>query len=149
MVYYIRHGESTGNGSNPGLSPAGEAMAEKAAGWLARRGHRPVRLVCTPMRRTRQTAEIVASHGWVEGWQPEIVERAGSVRSVPEWEELMHVVGDGGVFVGHHPTQNLLVRAFGAPEAPKDNRCIVYVLERADAGWRCVDAWMGSPKSRA
>lgn len=148
MIIYIRHGESTGEGSNPELSDNGRDMAEAAAKWLHRKGYTPMRLVTTTKRRTNETAEIVASHGWFEGWTPEIIQRPGSVRTQPEWEELVALVGDSGAFVGHHPTQHLLERIAGAPAAPKDNRCIVYVVEREGEGWRCVAHWQGRPKAR-
>jgi hypothetical protein len=101
--------------------------------------------VTTTRRRTRETAERIAAYGWEGGWQPEVLPRAGAVQNLRQWEELVRLVGDGGAFVGHHPTQEFLLRACGAPRAPRENRCVVYVLERGDAGWRCVDHWMGVP----
>ena len=148
MIIYIRHGESTGKGSNPELSENGREMAEAAARWLHREGYTPMHIVTTTRRRTCETAEIVASHGWSEGWTPKIITRSGSVRTQPEWENLVALVGDSGAFVGHHPTQHLLVRIAGAPEVPKDNRCVVYVVARVEGGWRCVAHWEGMPKSR-
>jgi phosphohistidine phosphatase SixA len=145
MVFYVRHGESTGDGSNPGLSENGQAMAREAAGWLAARGYRPARILTTPRRRTRETATRLADHAW-EGGRPEVVERTGSARSGTEWEALAEELGEGGLFVGHHPTQHLLVRIAGAPEVPQGNRCAVFVLEKGARGWRCAGSWEGRPK---
>lgn len=46
-------------GDDPGLTELGQAQAAAAAGWLAARGGIDA-LVCSPLRRTRQTAAAVA-----------------------------------------------------------------------------------------
>lgn len=155
MIIYIRHGESTGEGSNPPLTSHGRAMAAAAAAWLLRMGYAPARFVTTSRRRSGETASIIAhAHGVArayvraEGWSPEIVVRAGAVHTPKAWDALAAAVGDGNAFVGHHPTQDLLVRLAGAPVAPKDHRCVVYAVERAGDGWRCVAHWEGQAKQR-
>ncbi len=145
MVIYVRHGESTGDGSNPGLSENGASMAREAARWLADRGHRPTRIFTTPRRRTRETAALIADHPWAGG-RPEVVDRAGSARSATEWDDLAEELGEGGLFVGHHPTQHLLVRLAQAPEVPKGNRCAVFVVEKSAQRWRCLGSFEGRPK---
>lgn len=148
MFIFIRHGESTGEGSNPPLTDHGRAMAREAGQWLRERGYRPTRLVATSKRRTQETAEIIANQDWGDLGAPKVESRSGSVRTPAEWETIAAVMREGGAFVGHHPTQGLLVRHAGAPVAPKDNRCVVYVIERTEAGWRCVAHWEGRPKQR-
>ncbi|UMG92804.1 bifunctional RNase H/acid phosphatase [Nocardioides sp. TF02-7] len=48
-------------GDNPGLSEPGKAQVREAARWLAELGDRIGAVVCSPVRRTRETAEIVAA----------------------------------------------------------------------------------------
>ncbi|WP_433167654.1 bifunctional RNase H/acid phosphatase [Kribbella sp. CA-247076] len=83
QLIFLRHGEtphtvekrfSGSGGDNPGLSDTGRAQAHAAAEYLARIGGVDA-LVVSPMRRTRETAEIVGAglglepivdEGWVE-----------------------------------------------------------------------------------
>jgi probable phosphoglycerate mutase len=62
----MRHGESEGNRDRVftrtpevPITETGCAQARAAAEWIAAR-YRPTRVVCSPFRRARQTAEIVA-----------------------------------------------------------------------------------------
>ncbi len=48
-------------GANPGLSDEGRAQVAAAAGWLAATGDRIEAVVASPVRRTHESAEIVAS----------------------------------------------------------------------------------------
>ena len=54
---------------------------------------------------------------------------------------LVAELGEDAVFVGHHPTQGFLARAFGAPRLDKAVRSGVYVMERLEGPWRCVASW--------
>jgi broad specificity phosphatase PhoE len=62
----MRHGESEGNRERVftrtpevPITETGREQARAAAEWIAAR-YRPARIVCSPFRRARQTAEIVA-----------------------------------------------------------------------------------------
>ena len=66
MIYLARHGETAYNAEqrfqgqgDVGLNAAGEAQAHELAG--AAEGHGIVRLVCSPLARARQTADIVGA----------------------------------------------------------------------------------------
>ncbi|WP_246159615.1 bifunctional RNase H/acid phosphatase [Nocardioides antri] len=48
-------------GDNPGLSDEGRAQVRAAAGWLVELKDRIDAVVCSPVRRTRESAEIVAA----------------------------------------------------------------------------------------
>jgi len=83
QLIFLRHGEtphtvekrfSGSGGDNPGLSDTGRAQAHAAAEYLSRIGGVDA-LVTSPMRRTRETAEVVGAglglepivdDGWVE-----------------------------------------------------------------------------------
>lgn len=67
----VRHGvtdHTTGRrfsggltGSNPGLSAEGRAQAESVGAWLAAAAEQVDAVVSSPVRRTRETAELVAA----------------------------------------------------------------------------------------
>jgi broad specificity phosphatase PhoE len=65
-LYLIRHGKpaSTWGGADddPGLDETGRAQAQRARDWLLARApeHRPERVVSSPLRRCRETAEPTA-----------------------------------------------------------------------------------------
>ena len=83
QLIFLRHGQtphtvekrfSGSGGDDPGLSEIGEEQARAAARYLAQRGGIDA-VVCSPMRRTQQTAAVVAEtlgldvkveKGWVE-----------------------------------------------------------------------------------
>jgi probable phosphoglycerate mutase len=67
MIYLVRHGESIANTKgiyqgqtyDTGLSALGKLQAKALAKYLVRTGLD--RIVCSPLKRTRQTAEIVSN----------------------------------------------------------------------------------------
>jgi broad specificity phosphatase PhoE len=65
-LYLIRHGRPASNwgggDADPGLDEAGRAQANAARDWLLAlpRDHRPRRVVSSPLRRCRETAEPTA-----------------------------------------------------------------------------------------
>jgi broad specificity phosphatase PhoE len=66
-----RHGQSRGNldrslGPDTGLTEIGRQQAAQLGDWLARQGYAPTALYCSPLRRARQTAEIVNTHFGLE-----------------------------------------------------------------------------------
>jgi broad specificity phosphatase PhoE len=69
VVHWARHGENVANTSRTfsyrvfdgDLTDRGIAQAGQLAGALRAAGHRYGLLVCSPLRRARQTAEIVSA----------------------------------------------------------------------------------------
>jgi broad specificity phosphatase PhoE len=58
-VYVVQHGEKEPTGGDPALSPVGVEQAQLTARHLVDR--RIERLYSSPLRRARETAEIVAA----------------------------------------------------------------------------------------
>ncbi len=102
-IFLVRHGRtnltesrriSGGNGEDPELSLAGKNDATFAAAEIAKIGRSgafahlpsPVVVVCSPMRRTRQTAEVIAA---AIGAQVEIVEELREI-SFGDWDGHTH-----------------------------------------------------------
>ncbi len=71
-LYLIRHGKPSatwgGDDDDPGLDETGRAQAEAARDWLMALppGERPTRVVSSPLRRCRETAEPTAKALGVE-----------------------------------------------------------------------------------
>lgn len=66
-----RHGQSSGNvdrslGPDTDLTPLGRQQAARLGTWLAGQGYQFRALYCSPLRRARQTAEIVNAHMGLE-----------------------------------------------------------------------------------
>lgn len=63
-VILIRHGKpQTGEGTNrtdPALSVEGESATRKVATHLDRQGYKPHLILCSPLARAKQSAEIIA-----------------------------------------------------------------------------------------
>ncbi len=69
-LVFVRHGETLANAEGRiqsqvpppafGLSPAGRQQAEELRERFERDGFKPTHLYCSPLRRTRETAEILA-----------------------------------------------------------------------------------------
>jgi broad specificity phosphatase PhoE len=86
-LWLVRHGRATagwGEDADPPLSPEGRGDAEVAADLLAPGGSLPV--VTSPLRRTRQTAEVIAGR-WAS-----VHTAADEVTEVPSSDPL----GSGG-----------------------------------------------------
>ncbi|MFN3965146.1 SixA phosphatase family protein [Silanimonas lenta] len=84
------------------LSLRGQAEAEAAARWLAGEGLRPVRVLCSPARRTRETLERVLSVlGYVDvRYEPRIYEAVpGTLMALVE----EHAEAGRLLMVGHNP----------------------------------------------
>ncbi len=87
VLYLVRHGRAESNrsgifagwGPDP-LLPEGRAQAEKAAHAL--KGYGVEALFSSPVKRARETAEIIASH---LGLGVSLMDGVGDIR-VPEWE---------------------------------------------------------------
>jgi len=80
-LYLVRHGKAAAgiDHADPGLDDLGRAQANAAARALASSGAE--RLVVSPLRRTRETAEPIAT---LLGLRPELDARVGEVAD-PSW----------------------------------------------------------------
>jgi broad specificity phosphatase PhoE len=89
-LYMIRHGRPAstwgGTDDDPGLDAAGRAQAESARDWLLSRApaERPKRVVSSPLRRCRETAEPTARALGVE------LEIDPAVGEIPTPKALSH-----------------------------------------------------------
>jgi broad specificity phosphatase PhoE len=138
VVHLLRHGEVHNPakilyGRLPGyrLSPEGEAMARKAAAWLAERSAETpiVRLVSSPLERAQQTAEPIAELLDLPVQIDERLIEAGNA-----FEGLRVGVGDGALRVPRHwwklrnpfrpswgePYVEIAARMLAAVEAARD-----------------------------
>ena len=138
-LIFVRHAEAApGDDMLRPLTAAGRAMAAEAAAWLAARGYRPTRVFTTKTERTRETADILLAR---LGSLPREV-CSGLPTREPYWSRFVDGLDGVALLVGHHPTQDFIVRAFGAPD-PGERKCAVVVLERRATGWTCIDSWPG------
>lgn len=68
-LYLVRHGQSEANvhpgqfpwDTNCGLTPIGHVQLHRTAEWLASEGVRPDRIIASPLRRTRESASVLAA----------------------------------------------------------------------------------------
>ena len=81
-LYLIRHGKPAavwgGDDDDPGLDETGQAQANAARDWLMAlpKDERPMKVVSSPLRRCRETAEPTAA---ALGVEIEIDERVGEI----------------------------------------------------------------------
>ncbi len=89
MIVLVRHGATDQNlrglllgRADPSLSPEGVAQADSLAALLER-GGRPERIVSSPLRRTRETAEAIAAR-----WDMTVDDERGLLEmDYGEWDE--------------------------------------------------------------
>lgn len=103
-IFLVRHAETEGEGSDPGLSPAGRARAERIADLLAAESIE--RILTTSYRRTRETAAPLAARLGIE---PEIYDP----RALEELATALRRDGRRVLVVGHSNTTPPLVDALG------------------------------------
>lgn len=64
VIHLVRHGQASfGSDDYDRLSPRGQQQVERLAAHWQALGDRPTGLYCGPLRRQRQTAELLASNG--------------------------------------------------------------------------------------
>lgn len=106
LVYLVRHGEKLDHSNDPGLSPAGEARAQRLATMLADAGLRAV--YTTPYRRTIAHAAPTAQR----------LGLAPTVLPARDTEALLarlraHGSDEAVLVVGHSNTVPALLRGLG------------------------------------
>jgi broad specificity phosphatase PhoE len=126
VVFLVRHGEKL-TGDDPDLSPAGHARAQNIAAVLKKSGI--TKIFTTPFKRTRQTAQPLAS---ALGLQAQVYEAAKSDKLVEDVKAMRGVV----LVVGHSNTLPKLVTLFGGvaggdiDEATEFDRLYQLIIER-------------------
>lgn len=156
-IIFVRHGERRRGERDPELTSAGRRMARETGLWIQERnqdwaagGGAPVsQVVHTPTARTRQTADEITM---VLDPPPVTVVHAAEPYEVSAWQHLIRTLQgpEGSVatmlLVGHHPTVDFLLRAFGpAPiTVPLHHLASALVLESPDGdAWTITAAWPG------
>ncbi|TAL74872.1 MAG: histidine phosphatase family protein [Rhodanobacter sp.] len=149
----LRHAEAeppatTGTDSERALSERGEREALDAGRWLAGHGAHPQRVLCSPTRRTRQTAELALAAFSA----PPAVQSADEIYDASPGELLalldQHFDAESVLLVGHNPGIERLVallvegRSDGFRGMPPAGLAVLYLngsLEpasaRLDAFW--------------
>lgn len=143
LSFLVRHGEADGDLGGPDderrLTPAGRAAFEALARALAS-SLRLARVVTSPHRRARETAEILAA---VTGAPLEVDPALAAGRSTgPELLELAWASGSGVALVGHNPemAEAVILVSGGDRAVPPGT---VAAVESGPEGRRL--AWMRTP----
>jgi phosphohistidine phosphatase len=153
-LYVMRHGPAedrsvTGSDFDRTLTREGRAVVERAARALrrARSAHadpRPCRVLSSPLRRARETADLVrAALDLPEAWPTvEVHDELAADADIP-LPLVQAVAGDGAdaLLVGHQPIVEALVRQLVHPAHPALPRgfrtALIAALARDGAlGWR-------------
>ena len=106
-VILVRHGETTGGGTDPALSDAGVARARLLAETLPQVD----RVFTTAYRRTTGTAEFVAKRYGVPA-------RTYDPRDLAGFANYLKELGGVSLVVGHSNTTGELVRLLGGDPGP-------------------------------
>jgi len=100
-VYFLRHGDAADSGERP-LSPKGRRQAQTAGEWLKARYIGPDAILCSPLLRARETAEIV---GKILGVTPSVETLLDSGAHLDDISDLVQdfAPDDTVILVGHEP----------------------------------------------
>ena len=128
LVVLVRHPETVeGAGRDPSLSPAGRARAAELAAALKHAG--VVRVVASPLRRTREAADAF-------GLEPIVapIGEGGLAAHVRAVASAVREAEPGGtvVVVGHSNTVPAILRELGGPEVAEldeSDHASVFVLQ--------------------
>ncbi len=116
LIYLLRHGEaakaSDANVSRDAerpLTPSGRERLERAARGIRNLGIAPDRILTSPYRRARETAEIVAAGLGT----PEALSTEEALASGARWDEVKRAlsrieVWNGLLLVGHEPDLSMM-----------------------------------------
>ena len=144
VFYLVRHGEAErGTGATDAerrLTPAGRAAFEALARGLAP-SVRLARIVTSPYRRARETAEVLAA---ATGAPVEVASALAAGRSTgPELLALARAAGGGVALVGHNPevAEAVIIAAGGDRAVPPGT---VAAVESGPEGRRHL-AWLRTP----
>jgi len=122
-LYVMRHGPAedrapTGRDFDRALTVAGRAVVGRAAGALRdARAQAPARVITSPYRRARETADLVAAA--LGAGEAEVHPDLAADGDVPiGLVREVHAAGADAVLVGHQPTVEELVRVLVQPADP-------------------------------
>lgn len=110
-LYLMQHGKSLSKELDPAepLSPVGRDVVENSVGALARLGVRLDAILVSPKKRSRQTAEIVASGLGVPAAAIQETEHVKAMASVESTMLFLKSVGAEALLIaGHMPHLGLL-----------------------------------------
>ena len=116
-LYLVRHAEAA-----PGepdelrtLTPEGRRQARRVAERLAERGPRPTVVLCSPLLRARETAELIARPF---GLEPEPDDRLAPGATAEGLRSAVAGRGQAAVVVGHQPDCGRIAAELGGGAEP-------------------------------
>lgn len=146
-LYVMRHGPAedrapSGRDFDRALTHAGRTVVERAARalHLARAGA-PLRVLSSPFRRARETAELLSTV--IGAGEPELHDDLAADADLPlALVRDVHAAGGDAILIGHQPIVEELVRGLVAPaRAALGNgfrTATIAALERAEERWRLI-----------
>ncbi len=146
-LYLVRHGEAEFGTDDPGLSVRGVEQAVKSAAFAGENGVRPARIIHSPKRRAKETAEELAKVLCPRGG---LSEKGGlSPNDDPtEWSDIIEHETDDLMLVGHMPYMPSLASLLLTGDMNKgvmdfENAAILSLVRRGHGRW--VIEWFVSP----
>jgi phosphohistidine phosphatase len=131
------------------LNKRGRAAAPVMAHWLAARGLRPGKVLCSPSQRTCETAALMRDAvPWLpEPERPAVLYHAGPGTLLEHLRQLEKGC-DSALVIGHQPGLGALLRMLGRRAAAPERRraythfptAAIAVLEADIGDWRDLDA---------
>jgi len=119
-LYVMRHGPAedrapSGRDFDRALTQVGRAVVGRAARALhGARAGAPVRVIASPLRRARETAELVAIE--IGAGDPELHDDLAADAGLPlALVRDVHAAGGDAILIGHQPTVEELVRVLVHP----------------------------------
>ena len=148
QIAFVRHGERRKGETDPELTSFGFRMVEETAKWLQSTGFSPDLVQTTQTRRTEQTTQTLTVQF------PDLARE--SIANAPEhqedWETWTEEISnrdsppDSVLLVGHHPTLEMLLQAYGPAPAvvSRHHFAVGLVLEsETPTHWTITHAWPG------
>lgn len=120
----LRHGEAGPHGAGPdrerALTEQGRHEARRAGEWLRAEKLKPFRILCSPARRTRETAEAVMAG---LGSEPDLRIVPSLYAGPPEayFDAIAAEGGDGSplLVIGHNPAIHMTAHALAGTGGPQ------------------------------
>lgn len=144
-LYVMRHGPAedrapTGRDFDRALTHAGRGVVDRAARALHEaRGGAPLRVIASPFRRARETAELVSAV--IGAAAPELHDALAADADLPlALVGEVHATGGDTILIGHQPIVEELVRALLHPARAAlgagFRTATIAALEHAEERWR-------------
>jgi phosphohistidine phosphatase len=143
-LYVMRHGPAedrapTGRDSDRALTrPGRDVVAAAVRALHEARAAAPLRVLASPYRRARETAELLAAHF---GAEPELHDDLAADAGLPlALVEQLRAGGADTILIGHQPTVEELVRVLVHPAHPPFGAgfrtATIAALRRLDDRWQ-------------